>query len=232
MRHLATLLTAIVIAAAPPGAAWASTSTIALEDSAGVTPPTPVAPEVTHGFCFRPQPLPKCKAYFIYDLGVSFELGEEEPHDSEALSLELGYMRNLTTKDAVGFGVIGMATSEANKLAVRARYRRWLSRTVGLDAAAGLTVAGGDEQGSSPVFPGVIGSLGVQVGGVVGVTLEAEQARYQSFTYNYYLGTSTGPESRSDTQVRVRGQLGSGFGVAGTVFLLIVGIAIAASWES
>ncbi len=182
----------------------------------------PAAPEETHGFCFRPQPLPNCRAYFVYQLGISTGLNNSHnysnPEDGTMLSLELGYMRNLSTKNAIGLGIIGMAGDQVSKLAVRGRYRRWLSHSVGLDGALGLTVAAGEEYGYYAILPGIIGSVGVQAGGLVGVTLEAEQTRYRD-----------GSESPSEGQVRLRGELGTGLGVAGTVVLVILGIAVVAS---
>jgi hypothetical protein len=134
------------------------------------------------------------------------------------LSLELGYMRNLTTRNAVGLGVIGMTGDQVTKLAVRGRYRRWLSSSVGLDGTLGLTVAGGDDWGNSPVFPGGIASVGLQTDGLFGVTLEAEHVRLQ-----------TGSDTRSETQARLRGQLGSGPGVLASLLLVVLGIAGAVS---
>ena len=171
--------------------------------------------EAMHGFVFRPRPLPVSKSYFIYNLGLSDRLGNDYSYqnDNTMLSLELGYMRNLTTKNALGFGVIGMMGDQVSKLAVRGRYRRWLTSGLGLDGALGLTVAGGDEYGSGPIFPGGIASVGLQLEGTIGVTLEVEQTRFSNPSNTY-----------PDVQTRIRGELGSGFGVLGTGALLVLGI--------
>jgi hypothetical protein len=209
-------------AAIPLDAAAAPAFTILLDDGTtvladGESPSPSNSSETTHGFVFRPRPLPVSRSYFVYDLGISAELGDSYSQQPEQtmLSLELGYMRNLTTKDAVGLGVIGMTGDQVSRLAVRGRYRRWLTSGLGLDGTLGLTVAGG---GYGAIFPGGIASVGLQMEGIFGVTLEAEQARFQ-----------TGSDTHSDTLVRVRGQLGSWAGVVGTVFLVGLGIVYAAS---
>lgn len=177
-----------------------------------------------HGLVFRPRPLPVSKSYFIYNLGLSADLGTDYRYtnDNTMLSLELGYMRNLTTKNAVGLGVIGMTGDQVSRLAVRGRYRRWLSSAVGLDGALGLTVAGGDEYGNGPLFPGAIASVGLQLEGTIGVTLEMEQTRF-----------SNPSNSHPDVQTRLRGELGSGLGVLGTGVLVVLGILFLTSngWE-
>ena len=58
------------------------------------------------------------------------------------------------------------------------------------------------------------------------MALEAEHIHYR-----YYIYPQIEPYNKSNVQWRVRGQLGSVPGVAGTVLLLAFGILVAASWE-
>jgi hypothetical protein len=196
--------------------------------SIGVSPGESGAKPVRHGPSFRPHPLPTSKAYYVYDFGVSYQFADDRPfpgNDNVATSLELGYMRNLSAKNAVGFSVLGFAGDEIQRLAVRGRYRRWLSPSVGLDGTAGVTVAGGGDA-DEIVFPGFIASAGLQFDGMFGVALEMEQVHYR-----YWVYPQVEPYNQSDVQWRVRGQLGGVPGVAGTVLLVAFGILVAARRE-
>jgi hypothetical protein len=133
-------------------------------------------------------------------------------------------MRNVSAKSAVGLSVLGFAGDEIQRLALRGRYRRWLSPSVALDGTAGVTVAGGGDA-DEIVFPGFIASAGVQFHGLIGVALEMEHVHYR-----YWVYPQIEPYERSDLAWRARGQLGGVPGVAGTVLLLVFGVLVAASW--
>ena len=176
--------------------------------SVGVSPGESGAKAARHGPSFRPKPLPMCKAYYVYNFGVSYQFADDRPfpnNDNVAVSLDLGYMRNLSAKNAVGFSVLGFAGDEIQRLAVRGRYRRWLSPSVGLDGTAGVTIAGGGDA-DEIVFPGFIASAGLQFDGMIGVELEMEHVHYR-----YWVYPQTEPYNQSDIQWRARGQLGAGY---------------------
>jgi hypothetical protein len=168
----------------------------------------PKATAATRGFTFRPHSLPYSRSFAVFDLGLSYRLNEGKGYYSTdsrfGLSLDLGYMRNLSPENAVGVSVFGMTDDRSERGGVRARYRRWLTPSLGADATAGMTLANSLDYNE---VPGFVGSVGVQAGGLVGATLEAEQIR-----------SSGGAGSVWDW--RLGGRLGSGAGVVGTVLLI------------
>ncbi len=186
--------------------------------------PTAVAPSKMNVHCFRPQPLPKCRSYFVFDFGYAYPLDKSTYSTSADKngvgSLDLGYMRNLSAKNAVGFSAVGIGTSGSQRFGVRARYRRWISHSLGLDGTAGLVVVGNGNDAHDFEFPAPIASLGLQAGGLFGVTLEMEQVRYHALLP----GNPEGP-SASEVDWRVGGHLGSAVGAAATFGLALFAIA-------
>ncbi len=160
-------------------------------------------PDEQSGFCLRPQSLPKCKSFLVLDLAISYQLEDSYSDDQAVGSLDLGYMRNLSPKNAIGGSFVGVSGQSTERLGFRGRYRRWLSGSVGLDGTAGLMFAWSGT--GSVKFPWFIASIGVQVSGMIGVTLEVEQPRYQ------YVDPGSAGEFpiQSDTQWRVGGRLAS-----------------------
>jgi hypothetical protein len=171
----------------------------------------PKATAATRGFTFRPHPLPDARSFAVFDLGLSYRLNEGKGYFSTdnrfGLSLDLGYMRNLSPENAVGVSVFGLTDERSERGGVRARYRRWLSPWLGADATAGITLAHGGGNSYYVEAPGFVGSVGVQAGGLLGATLEAEQIRFSGIGGSVW-------------DWRIGGRLGSGAGVVGTVLLL------------
>jgi len=195
--HLASILFAALILPLPGGVC------VAGEDE------EPKAAAATRGFTFRPHPLPYSRSFAVFDLGLSYRLNKSKGYYSTdsrvGVSLDLGYMRNLSPENAVGVSVFGLSDERSGRGGVRARYRRWLTPVVGADATAGIALADSDAYYSQA--PRFVGSVGVQAGGLLGATLEAEQ-----------IGSSGGAGSVWDW--RIGGRLGSGAGVVGTILLI------------
>jgi hypothetical protein len=188
-------------------------SQVCLAGESRVRTEAAAAGESSHGFSFRPHPLPGCRSFAVLDLGVAYRLNEGMgflASDNRGCgSLDLGYMRNLSRENAVGFSAFGQSDERAERGGIRGRYRRWLSPRFGLDATAGMTLAKSGRDAYRIEVPGVIASVGFQASGVVGVTLEAEQIRF--------------PGGTSDWDWRIGGRLGSGAGVAASLVLLALG---------
>jgi hypothetical protein len=153
------------------------------------------------------------------NIGISLPMGGEEfpGTDGGTGFADLGYMRHLSAKSALGVSLAGISSTDANRVGVRGRYRYWISRVVGLDATAGLVVAGGGDLYETITLPGLLASVGVQAWGVVGFTVEMEETRWS-------YGGST-------TQWRIGGHLGSELGVAGAAVLGVIVAVWAASWD-
>ena len=197
--HLAAILFGALFVPLPDGVC------VAGEDE------EPKATVATRGFTFRPHPLPNARSFAVFDLGLSYRLNEGRGYFSTdnrfGVSLDLGYMRNLSPENAVGVSVFGLTDERSERGGVRARYRRWLSPWLGADATVGVTLAHGGGNSYYVESPGFVGSVGVQAGGLVGAALEAEQIRFSGV-------------DGSDWDWRIKGRLGSGAGVVGAALLL------------
>lgn len=129
-------------------------------DSAVVTPATAPVPQVHPKLCFRGQALPKCRAFFLTEVGfyaraagtsrsyteptvngtqVTRRLRDLDSH----LSWDLGYMTNLDIAHAAG-GTVMLGTGDAGiRMAAKGRYRWWLDGGRGVvDISAGVLSAG------------------------------------------------------------------------------------------
>ena len=128
------------------------------------------APVRTDPFCWRGRPLPRCRAFALFELGLFGRLAttrlrepgplQSDPgyqRDEEAFSSQFGWsvgaMRNLDATTAAG-GAIVLAFGDAgNTVAGTARLRRWTGRGTSLELAAGPGAA----QMPLPVTSGAIG---------------------------------------------------------------------------
>ena len=117
----------------------------------------PAAPKP---LCFRGRPLPQCRAFWLTEFGVS----PFEPW----FVWELGGMRNVGARSAVG-GALYVRIDGGTAYGVKPRFRRWLSPVVALDVAPGIIILAA--AGNSAGFAG---HVGLSVGDLVGVTLQAE----------------------------------------------------------
>jgi hypothetical protein len=212
-NHLASILFAAILCPLAGGVCLAGEE----EPSAGDG-----ATEPTSGFTFRPHPLPRSRSFAVFDLGVAYRLNEGrgffESDNRACFSLDLGYMRNLSPKNAVGFSLYGSTDERAERGGIRARYRRWVSPHLGVDATAGMMLEKSGDYSQFLTTPGIIASVGIQAAGLAGVTLETEQIRFSGV-------------DGSDWDWRIGGHLGAGAGVTGAVLLLAGVVAFVTSYH-
>lgn len=90
--------------------------------------------------CFRGRPLPECRSFLITEVEVGYQFNSDFVGGSRTSDIvlggEVGWMRNLTNRDAIG-AVYG---ANNHYLTLGPRYRRWLSEATALDV--GLSVGG------------------------------------------------------------------------------------------
>src|SRR3989442_15392150 len=102
-----------------------------------------LAAQAPTGLCFRPRPLPACSAYWITEFGVSASLSRSEFHPAVPLfTWELGGMKNLGERSALGATVFVNASDFGSGPGGRLRLRRWLSQGLSLDVAPGIILSG------------------------------------------------------------------------------------------
>lgn len=126
-------------------------------------PPAAFAQDTAPGpFCLAGRPAPSCRAFLVAQgsyfprlagsarpaeiNGRSFEATELEGH----YEWEVGVMVNRGADNAVGGTLMVGHDGNGPRLALKARYRRWLGRHAALDAAAGVLHARRDLPGGPP----------------------------------------------------------------------------------
>ena len=130
----------------------------ALAGGAQAQAPAPTA-TATDAFCWRGRPLPRCRAFAIFELGY-FEalattrirepvvyLGTSTYQRDEAafgrhLSWNVGAMRNLDARTAVGGALVVAASLDQGPfVGATGRWRRWAGPSASVELAAGPAIA-------------------------------------------------------------------------------------------
>jgi hypothetical protein len=131
-------------------------------------------------FCFRGRPAPACTGFAIIEFGGALGAKDGEdgisstwPYVERQIAFwELGLMRNLGTRSAIG-GTL-LLTSRFS-VGIKARYRHWLGREFSVDLAPGLTVY--DERNYAQV-PAFTGHLTLNYGDWISVGGMLETSRF------------------------------------------------------
>jgi hypothetical protein len=91
--------------------------------------------------CFRGRPLPRCRSFWITEAegGVSLVRPATQAGNfgGARLGIEVGWMRNLSPRTAIGGGVAA-GWDGREFVSLRPRYRRWLTPVLALDASPGV----------------------------------------------------------------------------------------------
>jgi hypothetical protein len=134
------------------------------------------------GFSWRGHPKAECSTYLITETGVLLgltsvsDMGPFPEFDVPGgmFHMELGAMTNISAQDAVGASGVFETVNDGLRGGARLRYRRWLSPTLGLDIAPGLTLLGDNGVESYPSFSG---RVGLSFADRAGVTFDLESFR-------------------------------------------------------
>lgn len=175
------------------------------------------APEKrAHSLCWRGKPLAGCRSFLITEMGLLLQLNDTRSNqygETVVLSFELGWMKNVAPREAIGF--TGYATAgDISRLGLRGRYRRWLSRHTAIDVSPGILLSG-ENTASDFQAPGFVLGATANLGDLIALTLEAEWSQYR----DYGSGLTTTYQTGSDVTFRGGAKLGSALGVAGTAAL-------------
>lgn len=129
-------------------------------------------------FSFNPHPLDQTNAFSITEFGYGFRFGNhtmnrEDRSESEMLvSWELGYMRNVTYRWALGVAAFLNADDWRTQFGIKPRVRYWLNNKSSLDFAVGPILKTWDDDNLT--YTGISSHLG--------------------FNLNYWLGLDAGFE--------------------------------------
>jgi hypothetical protein len=153
--------------------------------AAGVLPPASAgaqveapreaaAPDGQRRFCWTGRPVEHCRTFLVAEgniyapvVGTTYPRtgfqGERtrEKHLAPHVAWEVGAMRNVGPRDAVGAAVLLGVDANGERLAFKGRYRRWLTPRAAVDAAAGVLYA----RRAAP-YPDVAGNVHVPGAGV------------------------------------------------------------------
>jgi hypothetical protein len=180
---------------------------------------------------WRGRPLAETRSFMITEFGVVARI-DDYPYSSGdsriGISFDLGWMKNISAKRAVGFSGYALVADPTTRLGIRARYRRWLSRKTSIDVSPGVLL-GGEDSGIEYDPPGFV--LGATLNsGLVALTVDAEYAK------NLDLVHDTLPlqwEKRTDVAWRAGAKFGSGLGILGAAgfFGLIILIGLSGGYD-
>jgi hypothetical protein len=213
-------------------------------------PPTPAGdaavPVRTDPFCWRGRPLPRCRSFALFELGVYGRLATTrlrerytlpsvgaQQRDEEAFSSQFGWsagaMRNLDASTAVG-GALVLAFGDAgNTVAGTVRLRRWTGRGTSVELAGGPGAA----QVPLPIVSGTVDGVDLLGGEGIGwrPALLAEARANASDLIALSVRGVVVPRAggRQQAAVLAGASTGSGLAAIGTVGLgILTALAIAA----
>jgi hypothetical protein len=151
-------------------------------------------------FSFSPRPLPECRYFLISEFGVAYRC--DKPPKAEAdvwttFLAEVGFMRNVNLRSAVGCAFFGEGGGDGSRAGIRGRYRLWLtprgkrpSRS-SLDITPGIILWGSRKYACPPLsgpddpdlpntrifyarYPGVATSVALNLREWLGILFHAE----------------------------------------------------------
>ncbi|HST61872.1 MAG TPA: hypothetical protein VLK84_24440 [Longimicrobium sp.] len=132
------------------------------------------APSGQRSFCWTGRPAESCRTFLVAEGNVYAPVAgttylrtgfqgdvARERHLAPHVAWEVGAMRNVGPRDAVGAAVLLGADANGERLALKGRYRRWLGPGAAVDAAAGVLYAR-----RAAAYPDVAGNVHVPGAGV------------------------------------------------------------------
>jgi hypothetical protein len=181
---------------------------------------------------WRGRPRAETRSFMITEFGVLARI-DDYPYlgggSRTAVSFDLGWMKNISEKGAIGFSGYALVSDPTTRLGIRARYRRWLSRSTSIDISPGVLL-GGEDSAIEYDPPGFVLGTTLNAGDLVALTVDAEYAK------NLDLVRDTPPlqwEKRTDVAWRAGAKLGSGLGLLGAagLFGLVLAIGLSGGFD-
>lgn len=141
--------------------------------------PSQVEPEPSpRGFCWTARPLEVCRTFFVAEAGAYTALAStrytrrgfdgrttRSMHLTGHVGWEVGVMRNVSSRDAVGAALLAGGDANGERIAVKGRYRRWMPGNAAMDMGAGVMFARAAQAYEDPQAEG---NLHVPVAGLTG----------------------------------------------------------------
>jgi hypothetical protein len=118
-------------------------------------------------FCWAGRPAESCRTFLVAELSGYTAVAStrytrtgfdgrttRSMHLTGHAGWEVGAMRNVSPRDAVGLAVMAGGDANGERLALKARYRRWTSETAAIDVGAGVMFARRAEPYADPQLEG------------------------------------------------------------------------------
>ncbi|HEX6368307.1 MAG TPA: hypothetical protein VF006_05210 [Longimicrobium sp.] len=145
---------------------------------APATPAQIEAEPSPRGFCWTGRPAESCRTFLVAEGGAYTAVAStrytrrgfdrrvtRSMHLTGHAGWEVGMMRNVSPRDAVGAAVLAGGDANGERIALKGRYRRWTGRSSAMDVGAGVMFARRAEPHPDPDTPG---NLHVPVAGLTG----------------------------------------------------------------
>jgi hypothetical protein len=149
---------------------------LALACAALHAPALPAQIEPQRAFCWVGRPAEICRTFMIAEGGAYMAVAStrytrrgfdgrltRSMHLTGHANWEVGLMRNVSPRDAVGATLLAGGDANGERIALKGRYRRWMGEGTAVDAGAGVMFARRAEPHADPDQPG---NLHVPVTGV------------------------------------------------------------------
>jgi hypothetical protein len=176
--------------------------------------------------CFRARDRSRCGSFLITEAGLLGVLRSDVARRQWLGFVELGAMKNVGPRSAAGLTVLYMSGSDHSRVGFRGRYRRWLGNGFSLDLAPGILIPDGDNQFPRYKSPGVVGMVGLDAGGLVGIMVEGEVARIEA-NERVFDGTGYTWRIQRQTDLTLRAGVRGGSHIgAGSILLWALGAAL------
>lgn len=173
--------------------------------------------------CLPDRPDKNCCFVLVVETGYLFATNRDHTDKfppSEFLTFDLGLIRRITQKDAIGATISILNTDEYSRFGIRSRYRRWLDKQLSLDLTAGV-VLGGDESHNTNIGSGLIASASLGIRDLIAFDLLLIRAKYTTRNEIYdRVGTPPRIETDSFSETNIY------LGITGRSYMAAVAAAL------
>lgn len=135
-------------------------------------------PDPERSFCWTGRPAESCRAFLVAEgnayaalAGSTYQRTAYSGPDTRSrhmaphIAWEVGAMLNVSPRDAVGATLLAGGDANGERVALKARYRRWMGPRAALDVSSGALFARRAEPHADPDQPG---NVHVPVTGITG----------------------------------------------------------------
>ena len=145
--------------------------------------PASVSDTALRRSCFRGHAKPRCDTFWLTEFGIAKQLTNDRYSNSYGplVTWELGGMRNLGRRYALGAAAFADAGTPSSGLGIRPRVRVWLGDNNSIDVAPGMVLTG------SNTGPSFSGHVAFNVADYAAITVHVAGVQEQT----YVLGSNS-----------------------------------------